>query len=214
MSESSIIPQRKRFKVESIGGEELELLHEREARFYQQAQEKYLTEYAFTMANDFRTLDRLVALEVQMLRYQWFTMAGMDYDGVDLEPKEEQDLHRRMKELGPQIAEIQSTLGVTKAQREKGSHDSVGAYIQQLQVAAKEHGVNRERQLGKALELTKELFSLVNAFSRSNDEERRKLGFEKADDILKWVEDYMQPEFDAIDAYFREHEARFYRRQL
>lgn len=214
MSDDDIQYRRSRHSVTSATGQDIQLLHPREAALYNEARDRYRTEYSFTLANDLRTLDRLLLLEVQMYRAQWMSAAGMDYDGVDLEPKEEADLRRTVKEVGAQITETQRDLGLTKSQRDKQSEDSVGGYLIRLKQAAKEHGVMREDQLGRALELTKELFSLVGAFSRSNEEERRKLGFEGPEDILKWISEYMEPEFNAIDEYFRENVARFYRRQL
>lgn len=203
-----------RHTVTTLNGEEVELLHLREKEYYEKALAAYQDQYSFTMANDLRTLDRLLLMEVQMLRYQWYTMAGSDYEGIDLEAKEEEALRKAMKEISSQINETQSLLGLSKAERDKKSVDSVGGYIVQLQQAAKHHGVMREKQLGRALELTKELFSLVNAFNRSNEQERRKLGFDGPEDILTWITDFMAPEFNAIDEHFRQNTARFYRRSL
>lgn len=211
---SSVVQGRRRPKVKTLGGVDIELMHSREKDLYEHARDKYLSEYSFTMANDLRTLDRLLLMEVQIARIQWWTAAGRDYDDVDLEPKDEVELRRSQKELAAQIIELQNTLGLTKSQREKQTVDSVGGYIQQLQVAAKEHGINRERQLGKALELTKELFALKGAFLRSNETERRKLGFEGPMDIITWIDEYMEPQFNEIDEYFRANQARFYRRSL
>lgn len=214
MSETVITTRPARHRVETLNGEEVEVLHQREKDYYDKARDSYLEQYSFTHANDLRTLDRLLLMEVQMQRYQWYTMAGMDYEGVDLDPKEEEALRKAMKELVTQINDTQKMLGLSKAEREKQTADSVGGYIKQLQEAAKHHGVMREKQLGKAVELTKELFSLVGAFNRSNEVERRKLGFEGPEDILTWVWEYMKPEFDAIDEHFRDTQAKFYRRRL
>lgn len=215
MSEVEIgVRNTARFEVTTLNGEQISLLHRREREYYEKARDSYLEQYSFTMANDLRTLDRLLLMEVQMLRYQWYTMAGMDYEAVDLDPKEEAELRKAMKELTAQINETQTILGLSKKEREKQTVDSVGGYITQLQQAAKHHGVMREKQLGKAIELTKELFAMVNAFGRSNEQERRKLGYDGPEDILQWIEEYMQPEFNAIDEHFRKTEARFYRRSL
>jgi hypothetical protein len=214
MSQSSITTRPARHKVESMNGEQIELLHINEKKFYEGAKQRYLDEYSFTMANDLRTLDRLLLLEVQMYRYQWYLMAGMDYESIDLEAKEEVEYRRAVKELTAQINETQAALGLTKAQRDKQTVDSVGGYIKQLQEAARHHGVKREKELGRAIELVKELFSLCGAFQRSNEAERRKLGFESAEDIVTWVLEYMKPEYDAIDEHFRQHQQRFYIRKL
>lgn len=200
--------------ITTLDGQKVQLLRADEKKFYETARAKYQAEYTFTLTNDLRSLDRLLLLEVQMRRYQWFIMAGQDYTGTVLDLKEEQDIHKRMKEIEPLITQIQSDLGLTKTKREQSKHDSVGGYIQQLQIAAKEHGINREKQLGKAIELTKELFSMAGAWKRSNAEERRKLGFDGPEDIVDWILEYMKPEFDSVDAYFRKNQARFYRRSL
>lgn len=203
-----------RFKVENLVGQEIQLLSKVEQNFYTDARDKYLAEFTFTVASDLRHLDRLLMLEVQMYRAQWFLSAGCDYQYVDLDPAEEVACRRTVKECSVQIQEIQKDLGLTKAVRDKDAADSVGAYITKLKLAAKQHGIKRERELGRALELTHELFSLCGAYARSNENERRKLGFESGDEIVTWVLEYMAPEFNAIDEYFREHEQRFWVREL
>ena len=203
-----------RFSIKTPTGREISLLHRQEKNLYENAVAKYLDEYTFTAANDLRTLERLLLLEVQMHRAQWYLAAGMDYDGVDLDAKEETELRRTVKDVGAQITEIQRDLGVTKAQRDKQDIDSVGGYIKQLQQAAKAHGVKREKELGKAIELCKELFALCGAYQRSDEAERKKLGIDSPDDIVEWVLGYMKAEFDAVDEHFRQHEQRFWIRDL
>lgn len=203
-----------RHTVTTVTGSSIDLLHEREAKFYNEARDKYLAEFKFTVASDFRSLDRLLLLEVQMYRCQWQLSARMDYDGVDLDAGDEVALRRAIKELGSQIAEAQKDLGLTKVQRDKASEDSVGAYLVKLKLAAKEHGVKREREVARAIELSKELFSLCGAYRRSNEHERRKLGFETAEEIVTWVLEYMKPEFDEIDAKYRAGQQKFWLRSI
>ena len=210
----SIEARPTRFKVKNLTGQEIPLLSNIEKNFYIEARDKYLAEFKFTVASDLRALDRLLLLEVQMYRAQWFLSAGCDYQYVDLDPAEEVALRRTVKEASAQIQEIQKDLGLIKSTRDKEQADSVGAYITKLKLAAKAHGIKRERELGRALELTHELFALCGAYQRSNEHERNKLGFESADDIVEWVMTYMREEFNAIDDYFREHEQRFWVREL
>jgi hypothetical protein len=214
VSQTTVSNRLPRFKVKTLTGGEIQLLHANEKKYYELARDKYLSEYEFTAANDKRTLDRLLLLEVQMHRAQWMLMAGMDYEGIDLDGKEETELRRAVKDIGAQINETQTALGLAKSQRDKAQHDSVGAYITNLKNAAKLHGVKREKELGKAIEMTKELFAICGRYERSNEEERRKSGVENADVIVAWVLEYMKPEFDSIDAYFREHEQKFWVRSL
>lgn len=194
-------------EVENTTGQKIQLLHERERDFYEAAKDKYLADYKFTHANDYRTLDRLLSLEVQCFRYQWFTLADIDYEANLLLPKEATEYRRAIKEIQSQIADCQKDLGVTKAERERASSvDDVGSYVTELLQRAKEFGVNRETQLDKALTLTQELFSMVGSYRRSNEQERRKLGIENAEQILDWVQEYMEPEFNLVDEHFRNRE--------
>lgn len=210
---SAHVVSRKRPKVMSVTGHQVELLHQREKEFYETARDKYMSEFSFTMHNDLRALDRLLLMETQMVRAQWFLAAGIDYDGVDLEPAEETALRRTIKETAAQIQEVQKDLGLTKAQREHDG-DTVAGYLTKLRTRAKEHGVRREKQLGRGIELINELFAIAGSYKRSNENERRKLGFETGDDVVDWVLEVMQPRYDEIDQYFREHQQRFWIRDM
>lgn len=210
----TITTKAPRVKVKTIGGSELELLHKREKDFYEEARDKYQAENVFTVASDLRALDRLLFYETQMFRWQWYLMSGVDYDLMDIEPAEEIALRRSIKDTAPLISQLQNDLGLTKMQRDKDKIDSVGAYITTLKRAAKEHGVRREKQLGKAIELTNELFAIAGAYKRSSQHEREKLGFETAEDVVDWILEFMRPEFDEVDKYFRAHQQRFFLREL
>jgi hypothetical protein len=204
---------RNRPKVMSVTGHEVELMHDREREYYETARDRYKSEFSFTMHNDLRALDRLLLMETQMWRAQWQLAGGQDYDGVELDSSDEIALRRAVKELAPQIADIQKDLGLTKAQRENDG-DTVAGYIQKLRVRAKEHGVRREKQLGRAMELINELFAIAGSYKRSNENERRKLGFETGDDVVDWVLEVMQPRYNEIDDYFREHQQKFWIRDM
>lgn len=202
------------YVVDTLTGHKLDLQTAEEKTFYEEARNKYTSENVFSAASDFRALDRLLFFETQMFRWQWQLSIGLDYDFNLLETADETKLRRNIKETAPLIAQIQNDLGLTKSQRDKDKHDSVGAYLVQLQQAAKEHGIRREKQLGKAIELTKELFNLAGTYRRSNEAERKKLGYESAEDIVTWVLEYMKPEFDAVDEHFRKNQQRFWLRKI
>jgi hydroxypyruvate isomerase len=149
-----------------------------------------------------------------MFRTQDFLARGSDYTQTAFDEGELNALRRAQKEIGAQISTAQAELGLTKSQRDKEQHDSVGAYITSLKVRAKEHGVKREKELGRALELMHELFAVVDAFQRSNAAERAKLEMEKPEDVLRWIQEYIEVEFKAVDDYFREHAQRFWIRSM
>ncbi|GAB3863395.1 hypothetical protein GCM10028801_30920 [Nocardioides maradonensis] len=196
---------RQKIEVTSVTGQKIQLLHPSEKQFYEEAQAKYLAEYTFTHENDKRQVDRLLMLEVQCQRYQWYTLAGIDYEATLLSSREESEYRKAIKEISAQITELQKELGVTKAEREKATQqaDSVGAYITNLLQRAKEFGVMREEQSDRALELMNELIAMVGAYKRSNENERRKLGIENAEAILDWITEYLEPAYNEIDEHFR-----------
>lgn len=192
-------------EVTSVTGQKIRLLHQSEKTYYEEAKKKYLAEYTFTQANDMRLVDRLLNLEVQCQRYQWYTLAGIDYDANLIVAKEESDYRRAIKELNQQILDVQKELGVTKAERERATDkDSVGAYITELLQRAKEFGLMREKQLDRGLELVNELFAMTGAYKRSNENERRKLGLEDPETIIDWVIEVMQPSYNEIDDHFKQ----------
>lgn len=201
-------PVPHKIEVTSVTGQKIQLLHKSEKDYYEQAKAKYLDEYTFTHANDLRTVDRLLNLEVQCQRYQWYTLAGIDYDAALIDPKQETEYRRAIKDMQTQIAELQKSLGVTKAEREASTQqaDSVGAYITELLQRAKDFGVMRETQLDKALELANQLFAMAGAYKRSNENERRKIGLENPETIIDWITDVMQPEYEQVDHHFKNNE--------
>lgn len=211
---TTIGPNRTQQTVRTITGHDLELQTDKEKKFYEEARDKYLAENKFTAASDLRGLDRLLLLEVQMFRCQWQVAAGVDYDLNFLTAQQEKDLQRMLKELSPMISTLQNDLGLTKAQRDKDQHESVGQFINDLKVRAKAFGVMREKQLGRALELMKDTFSVAGAYRRSNEHERKKLGFESAEDIVDFILDVVKPQFDEIDEYFRDNDQKFWVRRL
>lgn len=201
------------YTVVSLAGHDLELLTRAEQKFYDTAQRKYLDDNKFTVASDLRALDRLILFETLMYRWSAQLASGRDYDTLLLGPAQEESLRKQMKETAPLIQGLQESLGLTKAARERDT-DTVAGYIARLKVAAKEHGIRRERQLGRAIELCMELFSLAGTYKRSNAEERAKIGFESAEDVVDWITDVMRPAFDEVDQHFREHQQKFWIREI
>jgi hypothetical protein len=195
--------------VRTLAGTVLELQAEHEQKFYVEAQKKYITENKFDDASDLRAIDRLVFLETLAHRYSTWMASGKDYDGL-LNISQEEQTRKNLQATATQISQIQADLGLTKSQREKDQFESVGAYIIKLQQAAKAHGVRREKQLGKALDLINQLISLAGAYRRANENERNKLDLESAEEIVDWILEYLQPEYEAVDNYFRENEQRFW----
>ena len=200
-------------KVRTVSGFEIEVMGRTEAKYYRDQMTKYQTENSFTQVTDLSDLDRLLFLELLIFRWTGWLSSGKDYDGF-LAPSQEDQIRKNIKEVGPQISTIKQDLGLTKSQRDKEAFESVGQYLVDLKARAKEHGVRREKQLTTAICLTKELFSLIGTFDRSNELERTKIGLETEADILDWVRFHMKPEFDAVDEYFQTHQQKFWVRKI
>lgn len=201
------------YTVKTLSGHDIEVQDKAEQKFYREAQSKYISENKFDAASDLRSLDRLVFFETLMHRWQSWLASGSNYDGF-LSPQEEEIIRKSIKETSPLISQLQADLGLTKSQREKDQYESVGAYIIKLQQAAKAHGIRRNKQASKAIDLINQLFSLVGSYRRANDNERSKLDIESAEEILDWIEQYMRPEFEQVDKDYREKEQKFWVGQL
>jgi hypothetical protein len=99
------------------------------------------------------------------------------------------------------------------SQKSRASHAaSVSERWDDLKRRAKEFGYHREEQMRSALVLMNELSAIVGAYDRSDEEERKKLGFETETDVLDWVRETMIPEFVQIDTYFRSSKQRMWNR--
>lgn len=196
-------------KVRQLNGQELQVQGAVEQAFYDGQRGKYLAENVFTVTSDLADLDRLLFLELLDFRWRTWLSSGRDYDGF-LTPQQEEQIRKNLKENAPLISQVKNDLGLTKSMRDKEKAESVGAYLMELKVRAREHGIRREKELARALCLIKELFSLVGTYDRSNALERGKMNLDSPDDILDWIRSHMKPEFDAIDEYFRNNSQKFW----
>ena len=183
-----------------------------EAEYFNSSRDAYLQQTKFTENTDLKDLDRLLVLELMVFRWQQHLFAGHDYDGDMVNEKQ---LSADIKLYSDQINKIKETMGLSKKAREDAASDgNFSAWLSDLKSRAKLFGIHREQQLTKSLVLMKELFTIVGSFDRSDAEERQKLGFETEAEIVDWIRNVMQPEFDELDKYFREHQQRYYIRQM
>jgi len=198
------------FHVTTPSGQVIEVLTDSERTFYEGQAGRYQTENKFSNTSDLLDLDRLVFLELLVFRASSWLGRGTYYDGAVLTDRAEGDCRKAMKENSELISRVKTDLGLTKAARDKADYESVGAYVTLLKQRAKEFGVHREKQLVKGITLCQQLFAILGAFDRSDEVERRKIGYESADDILEWVRTVMQPEFQAVDDHFAKNTQRYW----
>lgn len=187
-------------------------VHADEADWFNATRDEYLTQAKFTERTDLQDLDRLLALELAVYRSTQHMASGLDYEGLLVD---EAKLQRDIKLMSDQITKVKASMGLSKAARDAAANEgSLAQYLADLKVRAKAFGVHREEQLGLALALLKEIFAHSGAWLRSDAEERQKLGFEHAEDVLKWIMDDARERFEAHDAHFRENEQRYWVRDL
>ena len=194
--------------VSLVSGQVIQVQGEDERNWFEATRDKYLNETKFSEATDLRDLDRLLVLELMVYRWTVFLAAGVDYQGLLID---EQDLQRNIKLYSDQINKVKDATGMSKKARDaEADKGNFAAYLADLKHRAKVFGVHREKQLTKALTLMKELFTVVEAFHRADEEERIKLGFESEREVMQWIREVMKPEFDALDEYFQKNEQRYW----
>lgn len=189
-------------QVDTPSGQSIEVLGQAERDFYVSQRTAYMAQNKFTNTSDLLDLDRLLFLELLIYRATNWIGRGKDYDGITLSDRDEVAQRRALKENSTLISVIKNDLGLTRTQRDRAAYESVGTYITLLKQRAKEFGVHREKQVATAITLAKQLFAIVGAYDRSDEAERRKIGFENADEILDWVREVMVSEFDQLDHDF------------
>lgn len=200
------------FSVRLLSGEDLEVMTEVEARWFTTSQEKYVSETKFTDTTDLQDMDRLLCLELLMFRWNQHLAKGRDYEGNLVD---DDLLRKQVKEQSEAITKLKQSLGLDKKTRDAALNEgNFHAWFMDVKRRAKLFGIHRENQLNRALALMNELSSIIGSYDRSDEEERRKLGFQTEVDIVAWCRDSMLPQFREIDEYFIEHEQKLWKRDL
>lgn len=200
------------FDVTLCSGETLRVQTAVEQRWFNDTKAKYLAETRFTDMTDMQDMDRLLCLELLMFRWNQHLASGYDYQN---ELVDDDLLRKQVKEQSVAITALKSSLSLDKKSRDAALNEgNFAAWFADVKRRAKLFGIHRETQLNTALALMNELAAIVGAFDRSDNEERKKLGFENEGEILKWVRESMIPDFQKIDEYFTEHEQKLWRRDL
>lgn len=198
--------------VDLVSGKLAQVQTKEEADWFKETRDAYLGQLRFTENTDLADLDRLLIHELLIFRWtQWIT-SGTDYDGDMVDDKR---VSADIKAYSDQINKIKESMGLNKKARDAAANDGdFATWIADLKSRAKIFGIHRERQLTKALVLMQELSAVIGVFDRSDAEERERIGFKTEKDVLDWVRNTALPEYHAIDAYFTEHEQRYWIRDL
>lgn len=198
--------------VQLVSGKSAMVQTVQESEWFNETRDSYTKDLKLTEATDLRDLDRLLVLELMVFRWTQQLASGTDYDGDMID---DEQVRKNIKEYSDQINKVKESMGLSKKIRDAAAAEgNFAAWLSDLKSRAKVFGIHREKQLGKALTLMNELFAIVGAFDRADQEERKKLGFEDEKEILDWIRSTMKAEFVAVDDYFREHEQRYWIRDM
>ncbi len=179
----------------------------REVAYFTERARLYKSQFAFDNVSDLASLDTVVSIELLIYRYTIWAGEQQDYWGEDVD---EIELAKKYRELSAEVRQLKESLGIAKVTREKlQGNESFPAYLQNLQERAKAFGVMRNAQFDRALELFMELKARLTLEAQCTDDEKKKLG-RTIPDIVAWLREEAIPEFDRIDADFRETQQRFW----
>lgn len=200
------------YEVELCSGETLTVQTVVEAHWFTVAKDKYLQETRFTENTDLQDLDRLLSLELLLFRWNQHLAKGHDYQGNVVD---DDLLRRQIKDQSQAITLVKQSLGLDKKSRDAAmAEGNFAHWLADVKRRAKLFGLHRESQLQKALVLMNELSAVIGAYDRSDAEERRKIGYHNADDILAWIRETMLPAYHQIDEHFRNNEQKYWSRDM
>lgn len=186
-------------------------VHEQEVDYITERAALYLSQNHFPNISDLQDVDRMLILELMVFRWgSWLSREKNWWgDAVD-----DDKLQKSLNAYSTELRQLKKQLGLDKATRDKEKgEDSVAAYLQNLQIRAREFGIMRESQLAKCIELFQQLQALVTLHRNSDETERREMHTTQ-DDLFEWLTTVAFPEFNIIDAHFREHSQKAWIRSV
>jgi hypothetical protein len=192
-------------------GAEFSVLTQAEVNYVNDRVQRYLADNHFVNVSDFQDVDRMLIMEVLCFRWATWISRQQDYFG---DPIDESALRRSLNDYSQETRQLKKMLGIDKVARDKQKGEgSVAEYIENLRARAKEFGVMRETQLDKALELTQQLIALITLSDNCDQFEQRELHV-TTNDVVDWIREVYIPEFQAVDAHFRQNSQRTWVRSM
>lgn len=196
--------------VQLPSGAQFYVLTQDEVDYVQDRVKRYTSDNHFTNVSDLQDVDRLVTMELLSHRWTLWVSRRKDYFDDDIDEKA---FRASINDYSSEVRQLKKALGIDKLTRDKQKgDDSVTEYLAQLRIRAKEFGVMRNTQLNKALELFNQLKMLLTLHDNSDEVERREMHCTE-DDIFEWMRQVAFPEYDVIDAHFRENSQKYWIRK-
>lgn len=193
-------------------GATFKVLTSDEVTYVEDRARRYLEDNHFVNVSDFQDVDRMIILEVLCFRWGLWISNQRDYFGDPVD--DTGSLRRSLHDYSAELRQLKKMLGIDKGARDKQKgEDSIATYIENLRARAKEFGIMREAQFSKGMELFMELQALVTLHDNTDSKERAEMHCD-TEDILDWIRTVAMPEFQAIDAHFRQTSQRMWIREL
>lgn len=184
-------------------------VYPQEVAYFQERVKRYTSDNHFTNVADFQDIDRMLIMELLCWRWGTWISQQTDYWKEPTDP----GLARTLTTTSAELRALKKALGIDKETRDKQrGEDSVAAYVENLRIRAREFGVMREKQLDRALELFNDLKRIMTLHDNSDTEERHEQHVEEKD-VFKFIREHIIPEFDEVDAHFREHTQKMWIRE-
>lgn len=198
--------------VRLVSGEELTVMNQSEATWFEKTRDAYLAQTKFTEVTDEQDVDRLMILELSYFRFSLWCASGLDYDQDEIDSGK---LTAELRALSKEINAIKATMGLTKAARDTAASDGdFSKWFENAKLRAKAFNFHRVAQLQKCLALFNEFSSIVATYDRCDEEERQKTGFTSPNQILDWWRKKARPEYDELDRHFRESSQSLWVREM
>ena len=190
--------------VVGASGAVFELVHESEQEYWNQARDRYLDQFKFDNISDLQDLDRVLNGEIMSFRWGSWLAREADYDGRSIDEIADK-IQKKKLETDKETRMLKEKMGLNRAHRQDSEQQSIADYLQSLLRRGQEFGIHRDEQIAKSIDLLHELFTQVGLYLRSDEEERAHMKVQPQD-IMKWIVEVAQPEFEAIDDAFRKNQ--------
>jgi hypothetical protein len=191
------------FSVMTPSGSQLNLQTQEEADYYEDRRDRYTYDNHFPNVSDLMDLDRLLVLEVMVMRWGLWLLQGFDYMHARVD---EGALKNNIKDYSVETRLLKQALGIDKATRDKEKGESLADYVHSLLQRAKEFGYHRNEQYEIVVTKMYELRSMVMTWDRCDDEERALLDLSQ-EKIFDWIRDNVIKDFDEHSEAFRKNQS-------
>lgn len=188
----------------------LHYVHDREVAYFDERRDRYQKDNHFTNISDLQDLDRLLMVELLVQRWSTFLSQKRDYWG---DPVDENALQKAIKDHSGEIRLLKRALGLDKETRDKVKGEgSVDAYIGALRQRAHEFGVMRNDQAAKAIELWQQLLGTITLYEKCDTDERIEQHC-TPEEVVDFIREVLRPQFEEVDAVFREGKQKMWIRK-